>query len=109
MSAAETVVVSNRGPLSFATDDDGRLVTKRAGGGLVTALGAGVAEAGAIWVAGAISDADVQAASSADHMIDAEGFHVLLLPIDRSQYRAYYDVVANATLWYLHHGLFDPV
>ena len=45
------VIVSNRGPLSFSRDADGGLVTKRAGGGLVTALGAGVAERGALWVA----------------------------------------------------------
>ena len=110
MSAeASTVVVSNRGPLAFTTDDDGGLVTKRAGGGLVSALGPGVLDAGATWVAGAISEADVLAASSEKGRIDAEGFSVLLLPVDRRLYRAYYDVVANATLWYLHHGLFDPV
>ena len=30
-----------------------------------------------------------------------------LLPIDPEIYRMAYDVVGNATLWFVHHGLFD--
>jgi len=32
------IVVSNRGPVSFARDGDGNRVARRGGGGLVTAL-----------------------------------------------------------------------
>ena len=99
------VVVSNRGPLSFTTGDDGGLVTKRGGGGLVSALGPAIADTGATWIAGAISAADRQAAEQG--LIDAEGFRLHLLVVDESAYRAYYDVIANSTLWYLYHGLFD--
>src|SRR5262249_10516923 len=30
-----------------------------------------------------------------------------LLAIDARQHRLHYDLVSNATLWFLHHGLFD--
>jgi trehalose 6-phosphate synthase len=99
------VVVSNRGPLNFALDDDGGLVTKKAAGGLVNALVPALGGREALWLAGAITDADRLAASSG--RLDRDGIEVRLLDIADSDYRAYYDVVANSTLWYLHHGLFD--
>jgi trehalose 6-phosphate synthase len=98
--------VSNRGPLNFALDDDGGLVTKKAAGGLVNALVPALQGREALWLAGAITDADRRAASSGDQL-DRDGIEVRLLDIDDVDYRAYYDVVANSTLWYLHHGLFD--
>jgi trehalose 6-phosphate synthase len=98
------VVVSNRGPLSFALVD-GDLRTRRGAGGLVNALGPAVEGTGAQWVAGALSEADRVAAASGQ--IDAEGYKVHLLTLDADDYRAYYDVIANGTLWFLHHGLWD--
>jgi trehalose 6-phosphate synthase len=99
------VVVSNRGPLSFTLDEAGELQTKRGGGGLVTALGPAIQGTGAIWVGSALSDADRAAASAG--AIEAEGFTVDLLALDEADHRAYYDVIANGTLWFLHHGLWD--
>jgi trehalose 6-phosphate synthase len=99
------VVVSNRGPVSFAMDADGRLVTKRAGGGLAASLAPAVADTGATWVACAMSDADKEASAGGE--IEAEGFRLRLLSIDPAQYRMYYDVVSSGTLWYLYHNLFD--
>lgn len=98
------VVVSNRGPLSF-TLDDGELRTRRGGGGLITALGAAVEGSGTLWVAGALSEADRRAAD--DGVVEAEGFTVDLLALDHDDHAAYYDVVSNGTLWFLHHGLWD--
>jgi trehalose 6-phosphate synthase len=40
-------------------------------------------------------------------VVDAEGFRVRLLSIEPDVYRAAYDVVCNATLWFLHHGLYE--
>jgi trehalose 6-phosphate synthase len=103
--ARPLVVVSNRGPLSFALDDAGGLVTRRAGGGLATALGAALVGSGARWVAGALGEADRRAGAAGT--VEAEGFNVELLTLDDTAYRAYYDVIANGTLWFLHHGLWD--
>ena len=98
------VVVSNRGPLSF-TLDDGRLETKRGGGGLVTVVGHALEGTGATWVAGALSEADRVAAEQGS--IDADGINVCLLAVDERDHAAYYDVISNGTLWFLHHGLWD--
>ena len=56
MSASnDLVVLSNRGPISFARDQAGDLTTKRGAGGLVVTLGPGVERDGALWLAAAIS------------------------------------------------------
>ncbi len=99
------VLVSNRGPLSFTRDDDGDLVASRGGGGLVSSLGPMVRDVGATWIAAALSDEDREAAAGG--VIDAKGFKVHTLAVDPHAYRMAYDVVSNATLWFLHHGLFD--
>lgn len=103
--APRAVVVSNRGPLAFTLGDGGELAAGRAAGGLVVAVGPGAAHSGALWVAAALSPADRQAAAAG--VVEAEGHRAALLPIDPATYAAYYDVVANGTLWYLNHGLWD--
>ncbi|MDQ6837408.1 MAG: trehalose-6-phosphate synthase [Actinomycetota bacterium] len=111
-SRSDVVVVSNRGPLDFSPGAQGRPSLKRASGGLVVALGPGVTSSGALWVAAALSDADREAAAQANAagaVIDAEGFRVRSLSIDPGDFVAYCDVVANGTLWYLNHGLWDLV
>jgi trehalose 6-phosphate synthase len=99
------VIVSNRGPLSFRMADDGSLLAQRGGGGLVSALGPAVAGSGATWIAGALSDADRQAAAAG--VVEADGFQVRSLVIDPDDYRAYYDVVSSGALWFVHHRLYD--
>jgi trehalose 6-phosphate synthase len=107
MGAEDLVIVSNRGPLSFAYDDRGEPTPVRGSGGLVTTLGPAVRGTGATWVAAAISDADRQAAGAG--VTEAEGFRLRSLVLDQEAFRQYYDVIANSTLWYLHHGLWDRV
>ena len=99
------VVMSNRGPLSFGRDATGALRVKRGAGGLVVTLGPGVQREEAVWVAAASSPDDIEAARSG--LLDAEGFHMRAVEIDAATYRAYYDVVANQTLWFCIHGLWD--
>jgi len=97
------VIVSNRGPVSFR-EHDGELVARRGAGGLVTGL-ASLAGNDATWIAAAISDAD--RAAAARGAVDTEGFRVRLLDIDPALYSLAYDVVSNATLWFVHHHLYD--
>ena len=78
------VIASNRGPLSAA-------------GGLVTGLRP-LLDQGAMWIAAAVTDTD-RAAPPSDQ--------VVLLDFDSETFRLAYDVVANETLWFLHHGLWD--
>ena len=103
--APPIVIVSNRGPLSWRRGDDGRLVAKRGGGGLVTGLAPLVAGTDARWIASALSDGDRAAADAG--LEQAEGLTCRLLPHPSGQFRMAYDVVGNAVLWFLHHGLFE--
>ncbi|HZT65861.1 MAG TPA: trehalose-6-phosphate synthase [Acidimicrobiales bacterium] len=105
MDRAQLVIASNRGPVSFGRDDDGRLVPRRGAGGLVSSLGPLVAGSGATWIAAPMSDADREAAASG--RIDVEGFRFHCVDVDPAVYRMAYDVVSNSTLWFLHHHLFD--
>jgi trehalose 6-phosphate synthase len=101
----DLVVVSNRGPLSFTFDASGRAVGHAGAGGLVSSLGPVVESTGVLWVAAAMSDAD--RAAAAPGVVDESGYRLLLLALDRERYRMAYEDISNATLWYLHHRLFD--
>jgi len=97
------VLASNRGPVSFRLDDDGKLQTKRGAGGLVNVVGGALDGTDATWIAAAMSDADRVAAEQG--VIEVEGLRVKTIVVDG--FDAYYDVISNGTLWFLHHGLFD--
>jgi trehalose 6-phosphate synthase len=101
----DLLVLSNRGPLSTTRSADGTLCVTRGGGGLVVTLGPGVERDGALWIAAASGPDDHEAARLG--LFDAEGFHVKPVLVDRNDYRAYYDVIANQTLWFCLHGLSD--
>lgn len=100
------VIVSNRGPVGFTLDDDGRPVAGSSAGGLATGLKP-LLGAGTTWIAAAVSDADRVAARRGDGTVDVDGLGVRMLDLPEDRYRAAYDVVSNATLWFLHHGLWD--
>ncbi|MGH9074591.1 MAG: alpha,alpha-trehalose-phosphate synthase (UDP-forming) [Acidimicrobiales bacterium] len=99
------VMVSNRGPLSFGRADDGTLALRPGGGGLVSSLGPLLAATGGTWVAAAMSQEDREAL--AQGLMEVEGLRLRVLDIDPATFAMAYDVVSNATLWFLHHGLFD--
>ena len=101
--ARPVVLASNRGPLSFTIGDGDVLETRRGGGGLITVVGGALGGTNATWIAAALSDADREAATRG--LIDAEGYRVRTIVVEDLQ--AYYDVISNGTLWFVHHGLFD--
>lgn len=103
------VIVSNRGPVSFAVDPDAAqgVTATRGAGGLVSGLGPLVRNTDAIWVAAAMTEGDRLVAARG--VTEAEGFRVRLLDIDPDTYRDHYDRVCNEALWFAHHAMFDAV
>ena len=107
------LLVSNRGPLSFRFDapaTEGGAPTLKAlpaGGGLVSSLYPLLSgpDSEATWASVTMGAADRQAVAEG-LMVDP---HCTLLPVvvDDDTYRQAYDVIANTTLWYCHHHLFD--
>ncbi|HEY5985792.1 MAG TPA: hypothetical protein VIV12_05320, partial [Streptosporangiaceae bacterium] len=59
------LIASNRGPVSFTMGYDGKLTSRRGGGGVVSGLSAVADQAEVLWVCAALSDADRAAARAA--------------------------------------------
>lgn len=98
------LIASNRGPVSFKLIDD-ELVASRGAGGLVSGIGPLVSGTETTWMAAGLSEGDRQAASSGT--IEAEGFRVRTLDIDPSDLEMAYNTIANETLWYIYHDLYE--
>jgi trehalose 6-phosphate synthase len=109
------MLVTHRGPFRFSVRDDGTFDAVRGAGGIVSALlplvlgarsdGSGDGADRRAWVAAAMSADDREAVDA--HAANVPGLDLMLLALDEDQHHLHYDVVSNATLWFLHHGLFD--
>jgi trehalose 6-phosphate synthase len=102
---SRTIVVSNRGPLTFRADADGDLVPVPAAGGLASSVYGLLAGSGTTWASVTMGAADREAV--AQGLMHVEGLDLVPVVVDDETYRQAYDVVANSTLWYVHHHLFD--
>ena len=109
------LVASNRGPVSYQFGADGSLTGRRGGGGMIAGVADGLAALGSqadvTWICAALSDADRaaarQAASTPGAAGDGDGIPVRMLDIPPDTFDRAYNNVANSTLWFLHHLLFD--
>ncbi|MBO2454784.1 trehalose-6-phosphate synthase [Actinomadura barringtoniae] len=120
---SQVLVASNRGPVSFSLSDDGTLTMRRGGGGLVSGLAAVTGGPGrppsepggadVLWVCAALGEADRTAARQApDGRLDEAGYDtggaaVRMLDIPAATFHRAYNAVANSTLWFIHHLLYD--
>ena len=102
---SDAIVVSNRGPLSFRAGPDGSLVPVPAGGGLASTLHRLLAGSGTTWASVTMGAPDREAVARG--LMHEDGLDLLPVVVDEQTYRQAYDVVANTTLWYCHHHLFD--
>ncbi|MET8167789.1 trehalose-6-phosphate synthase [Streptomyces sp. NPDC005329] len=100
--AAEVLVASNRGPVSYEVREDGSLHAKRGGGGLVSGLSAIGPDAGALWVCSALTDGDREAVRRG---VGEEGVRMLAVPAD--VHADAYNGIANSVLWFIHHLLYQ--
>ena len=109
------LVASNRGPVSFRLSDDGKLTSRRGGGGMVSGLSSVAGQAEVLWVCAALSDADRAAARAAPGGYldtsgdgrDPAGSAVRMLDVSAATFDRAYNGVANSTLWFVHHMLYD--
>jgi trehalose 6-phosphate synthase len=108
ISKRTMIIASNRGPITFHTDENGKLQHLRGNGGLVTALTGVIRQAGARWIACAQTQADRTwhagfIPSYADH---GQVWLEFITPTE-SAYEGYYKVIANPLLWFLQHSMWD--
>ncbi|MEU7839073.1 MULTISPECIES: trehalose-6-phosphate synthase [unclassified Nonomuraea] len=105
------LVASNRGPVSFTVSDDGVLTMKRGGGGLVSGLSGVLKDDGVLWVCAALTDGDRGAVRQAPGgRLDQAGYDtgaLRMLDIPPATFHRAYNAVANSTLWFVNHLLYD--
>jgi trehalose 6-phosphate synthase len=118
-ATGRVLIASNRGPVSFSLGEDGKLTSHRGGGGVVSGLSAVAGRAEVLWVCAALSDADRAAARAAsggylDVSFTPDGTAprapasaLRMLDIPAPVYDRAYNAVANSTLWFIHHLLYD--
>ncbi|MBQ1089124.1 trehalose-6-phosphate synthase [Streptomyces sp. B93] len=100
--AAQVLVASNRGPVSYQVDEDGSLHARRGGGGLVSGLSAIGPDADALWVCSALTDGDREAIRRGT---GEPG--VRMLDIPPPIHADAYNGIANSVLWFVHHMLYQ--
>jgi trehalose 6-phosphate synthase len=107
--SAPLVLVSNRGPVTFA--DDGSFT--RGTGGLVTALTGLASHRDAVWIASAMTEGDVRKSRESGgrpfdvRTPDGGEYQVRLVASDPDAYDRFYNVIANPMLWFIQHYLWD--
>jgi trehalose 6-phosphate synthase len=108
-AARPLVLVSNRGPVTFA--DDGTM--SRGTGGLVTALTGLASYRAATWIASAMTPGDAARADEAGNKPFAvttpsgAEYQVRFVVSDEDAYDRFYNIVANPMLWFIQHYLWD--
>jgi len=108
------IVVSNRGPVTYGRDASGAQVTRRGGGGLVTAVDSLASSYDVTWIASAFSEEDRAVAEEAGGAFEETSrrgspFRLRLVAHDPAAYERHYNVVANPMLWFIQHRLWDLV
>ena len=109
----ELLVASNRGPVSLTTCDDGTVRAVRGGGGLVSGMRSALSDAGGLWVCCALGEQERTVATRAPggHLaaagVDTGGLEVRMLPVEAGVFHDAYHGIANQTLWFVHHLLYD--
>jgi trehalose 6-phosphate synthase len=113
LTGRELVIVSNRGPFSLYTGEDGALRFQRGSGGLVTALLGLAGRFPSTWIASAASDEDRAWKEGEAPLTEESGSgdsaRIRLRFIDPTQeaYEGYYQVISNPLLWFLQHSIWD--
>jgi trehalose 6-phosphate synthase len=115
---APLLIAANRGPVAVASVDDGDDSIQRGSGGLVSGMQAALAAVpDAVWVCAAMSDAEralvreagggrISDLPAVAEVLQGE-FAVRMLGIDAQTFRNAYNGVANSTLWFMLHMLWD--
>jgi trehalose 6-phosphate synthase len=108
----KVVIASNRGPVSFLSDNGGFDI-KRGAGGLAGALDPVARRLGvnASWIAAATSqtDRDALGAGKLKALPEILGYEFRLLDIDPETYSFYYDDISNGMLWFANHCLWEEI
>lgn len=108
----QVIIASNRGPVEFQREHNGRLTTKRGPGGVVTALASLAKDIPLTWVATALTEGDRAAfpevrSPARQVRLGRQPMRVRYVPLSQEVQRWHYDDVSNGILWFLQHYMAD--
>jgi trehalose 6-phosphate synthase len=104
----ELIIVANRAPVVFETDENGALSFQRGKGGLVTALLGLSRHTDATWIACPRSETDITWHEGDIQIQDGDGtVHIQFIRPEEYAYDGYYNVISNPLLWFLQHSMWD--
>jgi trehalose 6-phosphate synthase len=112
-SGRKLLIASNRGPVQIGVGPGGQQEVRRGGGGLVSGMVSALSEVGGLWVCAALGDRERAAARRAPHGhlraagLDTGGLDVRMLPLDPYTFGRAYNGIANSTIWFVNHLLYD--
>jgi trehalose 6-phosphate synthase len=103
----QTIILSNRGPITQERGRDGSINTRRSAGGLVTALEPLVQACSGTWVACGtqINDASGTTVGGLDVRCATSRYRLRHVCLSAEEYRGYYYGFANEGLWPLCHAV----
>ena len=106
---SDLVIVTNRGPAEVEIGPKDELVVRHAAGGLAPSLSRALLGSGALWIASAMSQGERRARREGLDPSLVGGIELAFVEVGAQMRQDAYAVIANSTLWYLHHGMFDSI
>ncbi len=98
----DLVVVANRLPVDQRVEPDGSTSWHTSPGGLVAALEPVLRRHHGAWVGWAGGAGDLP------EQVEADGLHLVPVPLSESEIEDYYEGMSNGTLWPLYHDVISP-
>ena len=100
---AKLLTVSNRGPVEYSRDEEGKVIGVPGQGGLATALRVAAQLHPTTWLSSPMTPID-RAIAEGQPAAEADGASHFV-PTDKKAYELFYGCFANEVLWFLQHSL----
>ena len=113
LSQRPLILASNRGPVEYQMNQEGKPEARRGSGGVVTAFNSLIHSAEFTWVASAMGEGDrvISADVQGNHIkspLPGHRINLRYVVTPRRVYHKYYNVLCNPLLWFLQHYLWNP-
>jgi trehalose 6-phosphate synthase len=107
------ILVSNRGPIDYAFDEDEMPIAQPGAGGVVSGLVSAVGKRPATWIALAMNDADRAVArargkATIPNAPELANIALRLVDVPAATYERFYEGISNRILWFAQHYLLRP-
>lgn len=106
------ILASNRGPIEYHANQEGKLQWRRGSGGVVTALTATSQYMDVTWIASAMGEGDRRVAERAQWKrfrapLTGHNLFIRFVVSPGSTYHKFYSIFCNPLLWYLQHYMWN--